>query len=102
MLYKWERLYEDILEWQHALEISNEGPLNIIKTKGSIVNVDFYKDTTRNSKFDINNLDLLQEVQFENEIENNIFNARSLEKKYREAKILLTEITDLSISETMK
>lgn len=102
LLYKWERLFEDILEWQNALETSNEGPLNIIKKKGSIVNVDFYKDNTHNSKFDINNLILLQEVQFENEIENNIFNARALEKKYREAKILLTEITDLSISETIK
>jgi len=102
LLYKWERLYEDILEWQNALETSNDGPINIIKTKGSIVNIDFYKDNTHNSKFDINNLALLQEVQFENEIENNIFNARVLEKKYREAKVLLTEITDLSISETIK
>ncbi|UPS91433.1 hypothetical protein GMA17_06715 [Bizionia sp. M204] len=101
LLYTWERLFEDILEWQNALETSNDGPINIIKTKGSLVNIDFYKDNTQNSKFDINNLALLQEVQFENEIENNIFNARALEKKYREAKVLLIKITNHLLSGTI-
>jgi len=100
LLYHWERLYEDILEWQMALQASNEGPLGIIKAKGSIVNVDFYNDATHETKFKLSNVTLLQDVAFENELENNLFNARSLVQRYQEAKVLLTKIHERSKSET--
>jgi hypothetical protein len=97
LLYQWERLYEDIIEWQNALTSSLEGPLDLLKTKGSVVNMDFYNENTiYKSKFNIKNSNLFHEIRFENELENNLFGARELEKRYHKAKILLREIINQS------
>jgi hypothetical protein len=97
LLYNWERLYEDILEWHTSLKESGKGLMDIINNKGSVINVDFYnKDITRKSRFKISNTSLLQEIHFENELENNLFAARGLLKRYSKAKIILKEIIEVS------
>jgi hypothetical protein len=97
LLYNWERLYEDLIEWQSSLEESGKGLIDVINNKGSIINVDFYnQDSAKKSKFKMNNTNLLQEIHFENILETNQFAARGLAKKYIEAKILLNEIIEVS------
>ena len=101
LLYQWERQYGDIIEWQNSLTSSIEGPLEVLKTKGSVVNMDFYnEDTLNKSKFNIRNSNLFQEILFENELENNLFGARELKKRYDKAKTLLMDIIDQSKSST--
>lgn len=100
LLYQWERLYEDIIEWQNSLTSSLEGPLAILKRKGSVVNMDFYnQDNIHKSKFNIRNSNLLNEILFENELENNLYSARELEKRYNKVKILLMDIINQSKSD---
>jgi hypothetical protein len=102
LLYQWERLYEDIIEWQNALTSSLDGPLAVLKRKGSVVNMDFYnQDNKHKSKFDIKNSNLLHEILFENELENNLYSARELEIRYNEAKILLLDIINQSKSDAI-
>jgi hypothetical protein len=97
LLFQWERLYEDILEWQNSLTISNQFTINFIKLNGSLINIDHYqKNTVNRSKFNFSNLNLLQEMHFENEIEDNQFTARELAARYKKADSLLQEIIELS------
>jgi hypothetical protein len=102
LLYDWDRLYEDILEW-HAGSTANTNRLvYYISEKGSLVNVDYYhKKNEKSTRFDIENIDLLQEIRFENELENNLFSLIELEKRYHKASVLLTKIIELSDSKDM-
>lgn len=100
LLYQWERHYEDILEWQNSLVSSLAGPQAVLKRKGSVVNVNFYnRDNVHKSKFNIRNTSLLNEIIFENELENNLYSARELEKRYNKARILLMDIINQSQSD---
>jgi hypothetical protein len=99
LLYDWERLYKDILEWHVSLEKTGISLADVINDKGSIINIDYYdQGITKASKFNINNLSLLHEIHFENELENNLFSALGLERRYSKAKVLLKEIIEVSKS----
>lgn len=99
LLYDWDRLYENILEW-HAGSTTNTNRLvYFVVEEGSLVNIDYYnKKNEKGTKFDIDNIDLLQDIRFENEIENNVYSLIELEKRYNEARVLLHKIIELSTS----
>ncbi len=99
LLYEWDRLYEDILEWHTSFNTSASSLAAIIIKKGSLVNIDFYKkDSKERSRFKIGNKGLLLEIQFENELENNLFAARELVERYHKAQELLNKIIEESKS----
>ena len=97
ILYDWDRLYEDILEW-HTGSTSNTNRLvYFVSEKGSLVNMDYYnKKKEKGTKFDIENINLLQEIRFENELENSLYSLIELEKRYNKASVLLNKIIELS------
>ena len=65
-----------------------------------LINIDFYsKNAAQKSKFKISNKSLLQEIHFENALENNMYAAIVLEKKYTEAKTLIKKIIEVSKSD---
>jgi hypothetical protein len=99
LLYDWDRLYEDILEW-HAGSTTNTNRLvYFVGEKGSLVNIDYYKKKNeKGTKFDIENIDLLQEIRFENELENSLYSLIELDKRYNKASVLLNKIIELSNS----
>ena len=98
-LYDWDRLYEDILEW-HASSTTNTNRLiYFVGEKGSLVNVDYFNEKNeKGTKFDIENINLLKEIRFENELENSLYSLIELEKRYNKASVLLNEIIELSNS----
>lgn len=97
LLYDWDRLYEDILEWHKTLNTTSISLNEEITEYGSFVNIDNYKkDKNKTSNFDVKNLDLLQEIRFENALENNLYSAIALEKRYHKATILLSRIIESS------
>ncbi|WP_052188124.1 hypothetical protein [Cellulophaga sp. Hel_I_12] len=97
LFYDWDRLYEDILEW-HAGSTTNTNRLvYFVGEKGSLVNIDNYnKKNEKDTKFEIENKDLLQEIRFENELENSLYSLIELEKRYHKASVLLNKIIELS------
>ena len=99
LLYDWDRLYEDILEW-HASSTTNTNRLiYFVGEKGSLVNVDYFNEKNeKGTKFDIENINLLKEIRFENELENSLYSLIELEKRYNKASVLLNEIIELSNS----
>ena len=97
LLFDWDRLYEDILEWHISLNTTSASINEVITKNGSFVNIDNYNNSrNKASKFDIKNLGLLQEIRFENVLENNLFATIGLEKRYRKATILIAKIIDSS------
>ena len=99
LLYDWDRLYEDILEW-HAGSTNNTNRLvYFVSEKGSLVNIDYHNNKNeKGTKFDIENIDLLQEIRFENDLENSLYSLIELEKRYNKASDLLNKIIELSNS----
>ncbi|MCA6074050.1 DUF6090 family protein [Fulvivirga sedimenti] len=95
LLYKWERLYEDMLEWHILLEGTGRTLMEVLYESGSTVNIDHFK-ARHTSKFSVDNLELLQNLQFENVLEDNLYAARQLDEKYGEAMNLLNEIIEAS------
>ena len=97
LLFDWDRLYEDILEWHISLNTTSASINEVITKNGSFVNIDNYNNSrNKASKFDIKNLGLLQEIRFENVLENNLFATIGLEKRYRKATILIAKIIESS------
>tara|TARA_R100001369_G_C3295605_1_gene164760 strand:+ start:42 stop:791 length:750 start_codon:yes stop_codon:yes gene_type:complete len=98
-LYDWDRLYEDILEWHAGSTINTNRVVHFVGEKGSLVNIDHYNNKNeKGTKFDIENIDLLQEIRFENELENSLYSLIELDKRYNKASILLNKIIELSNS----
>jgi hypothetical protein len=99
LLYDWDRLYEDILEWHTGSTNNTNRLVHFVGEKGSLVNIDYYnKKNEKGTKFDIENIDLLQEIRFENELENSLYSLIELEKRYNTAIVLLNKIIELSNS----
>ena len=99
LLYDWDRLYEDILEWHDGSTNNANRLVYFVGEKGSLVNIDYYnKKNEKGTKFDIENIDLLQEIRFENELENSLYSLIELEKRYNTAIVLLNKIIELSNS----
>ena len=97
LLYDWDRLYEDILEWHTGSTNNTNRIVYFVSEKGSLVNIDYYKNE-KSTKFDIENIDLLQEIRFENDLENSLYSLIELEKRYNKASVLLNKIIELSNS----
>ena len=53
LLYDWERLYEDILEWHNAMDKTGNSLNDVINNKGSFINIDYFRDINNTSKFNI-------------------------------------------------
>ena len=98
LLYDWDRLYEDILEWHTGSTNNTNRLVYFVSEKGSLVNIDYYNKNEKSTKFDIENIDLLQEIRFENDIENSLYSLIELEKRYTKASVLLNKIIELSNS----
>ncbi|WP_229736634.1 DUF6090 family protein [Bizionia arctica] len=99
LLYDWDRLYEDILEWHTGLNTSSNYLVYFLIEKGSLVNVDHYNEKNeKGSKFNLENSDLLQEIRFENALDNSLYSAIELEKRYNNADVLLNKIIEISDS----
>ena len=98
LLYDWDRLYEDILDWHTGSTNHTNRLVYFVSEKGSLVNIDYYNKNEKSTKFDIENIDLLQEIRFENDIENSLYSLIELEKRYTKASVLLNKIIELSNS----
>lgn len=98
LLYDWDRLYEDILEWHTGSTNNTNRLVYFVSEKGSLVNIDYYNKNEKSTKFDIENIDLLQEIRFENDLENSLYSLIELEKRYNRASVLLNRIIELSRS----
>lgn len=98
LLYDWDRLYEDILEWHTGSTNNTNRLVYFVSEKGSLVNIDYYNKNEKSTKFDIENIDLLQEIRFENDLENSLYSLIELEKRYNRASVLLNKIIELSRS----
>jgi len=103
LLYDWDRLYEDILEWHAGSTNTTNRLVFFVSEKGSLVNIDYHnKKNEKSTKFDIENIDLLQEIRFENELENSLYSLIELEKRYNKASDLLNKIIELSNTNNTK
>ncbi|MBQ4915594.1 hypothetical protein J8L85_14155 [Maribacter sp. MMG018] len=99
LLYDWDRLYEDILEWHTGSTNNTNRIVYFVSEKGSLVNIDYYNNKNeKDTKFDIENIDLLQEIRFENDLENSLYSLIEIEKRYDKARVLLRRIIELSNS----
>ncbi len=99
LLYDWDRLYEDILEWHTGSTNNTNRIVYFVSEKGSLINIDYYNNKNEKStKFDIENIDLLQEIRFENDLENSLYSLIEIEKRYDKARVLLSRIIELSNS----
>ena len=99
LLYDWDRLYEDILEWHTGSTNNTNRIVYFVSEKGSLINIDYYNNKNEKStKFDIENIDLLQEIRFENDLENSLYSLIEIEKRYDKARVLLNRIIELSNS----
>ena len=99
LLYDWDRLYEDILEWHTGSTNNTNRIVYFVSEKGSLVNIDYYNNKNeKGTKFDIENIDLLQEIRFENDLENSLYSLIEIEKRYDKARVLLSRIIELSNS----
>ena len=97
LLYDWDRLYEDILEWHTGSTNNTNRIVYFVSEKGSLVNIDYYNNKNeKGTKFDIENIDLLQEIRFENDLENSLYSLIEIEKRYDKARVLLSRIIELS------
>ena len=101
-LSSWKPAYEYIKTREKELEEARDRAMEMIIQKGSWLNADEVSTTeiVQNNKFpksgfDIDNRDLLNELSFENNTENIIYQNVKLTLSQEKGLLLITEILDL-------
>ena len=83
LLFAWERYYENLLETQITTYNSTENFLEYIRKKGSLRNMDYVGDSSLSkTKFGFSNLKLLEQLEFENIVDDKLATANSLYRDY--------------------
>lgn len=96
LLFHWSRFYKELQETMNQTEETNINLIKFIREHGSLRNID-----TKSKKFlygpsqlNMDNASLLQNIQFENYIDDKLFVLKESETAYSQAKLIIQKILD--------
>ena len=94
LLFKWEKHIGIIEEWNRRVEKSSQDIINYIKTHGSIRNVNHKRIATEASLLDVSNISLLEDVKFENQLDEKVLYTQFMKQYFEEADGIISEILE--------
>jgi len=96
LLFNWSRFFKELQETMIQTEETNINLIEYIREHGSLRNID-----TKSKKFpygpsqlNMDNASLLQNIQFENYIDDKLYVLKESETAYEQAKLIIQEILD--------
>ena len=94
LLFNWSRFFKELQETMDQTEKTNINLIEYIREHGSLRNIDTKSKTFpyRPSQLKMNNASLLQNIQFENYIDDKLYVLKESEIAYTQAKILIQKI----------
>ena len=94
LLFNWSRFFKELQETMDQTEKTNINLIEYIREHGSLRNIDTKSKTFpyRRSQLKMNNASLLQNIQFENYIDDKLYVLKESEIAYAQAKILIQKI----------
>ncbi len=94
LLFNWSRFFKELQETMDQTEKTNINLIEYIKEHGSLRNIDTKSKTFPYgpSQLKMNNSSLLQNIQFENYIDDKLYVLKESEVAYAQAKILIQKI----------
>ena len=94
LLFKWEKHIGIIEEWNRRVEKSSQDIINYIKAHGSIRNVNHKRIATEASLLDVSNISLLEDVKFENQLDEKVLYTQFMKQYFEEADGIISEILE--------
>ncbi|MGB3145561.1 MAG: DUF6090 family protein [Maribacter sp.] len=96
LLFKWSRFYNELQETMVQSEVTNISLIEYIRENGSLRNIDSRSKAFpyRRSQLKMDNAQLLQNIQFENYIDDKLFVLKESETAYTQAKKLIQKILE--------
>ena len=94
LLFRWSRFYKELQETMTQTEQTNINLIAFIREHGSLRNIDVRSDKFpyKSSELGMDNALLLQNIQFENFIDDKLFVLQEAKIAYKEAKLIIEEI----------
>lgn len=92
LLFDWDKQIENVEGWNRRMEKSSQDIVDYIKTNASLRNVNYDRISTGPSSLKASNLPLLQDVRFENQIDEKVLYAQFMEQYLEEANTMITNI----------
>ena len=94
LLFKWERLFLDIHDWNRRMEEGSQGVIDYVKDNGSLRNVNAYLIGLNRSPLGKSNTNLLRDVGFENQLDIKFVYAQFLLEHYQDADLIIKDIIE--------
>lgn len=96
LLFHWSRFFNELQETMVQSEETNISLIEFIRDHGSLRNIDTRSDTFQYgpSQLEMNNALLLQNIQFENYIDDKLYVLKESEIAYAQAKLLMQKILE--------
>ena len=92
LLFKWERQFLDINEWNRRMEEGSQGVIDYVRNNGSLRNVNAYRIGLDRSRLRKSNIDLMQDIGFENQLDVKFINANFLLEHYQDADLIIDDM----------
>ena len=96
LLFKWSRFYNELQETMVQSEVTNISLIEYIREHGSLRNIDSRSKAFPygRSQLKMDNAQLLQNIQFENYIDDKLFVLKEAETAYTQAKLIIQKILE--------
>ena len=96
LLFNWSRFFNELQETMVQSEETNISVIEYIREHGSLRNIDTQSEAFqyRPSQLKMNNALLLQNIEFENYIDDKLYVLKESEIAYKQAKILIQKILE--------
>lgn len=96
LLFNWSRFYKELQETMNQTEETNINLIKYIREHGSLRNIDTKSEKFQYgpSQLNMDNARLLQNIQFENYIDDKLFVLKESENAYAQAKLIIQKILD--------
>ncbi len=96
LLFEWERQSEIVNDWNKRMEKSSQDIVNYIKNNGSLRNVNHGRISIDKSVLNFNNVNLFNDLKFENQVDEKVLYSQFLEGVYEDADELIKQILEES------
>ncbi|WP_217349974.1 DUF6090 family protein [Muriicola soli] len=93
-LFTWERQYDNTIEYTQDFRDSNDKYIDFLRDKASLRNFDVYTDPIKiqPSRIGFNSEDLLNNLQFENYVDDRLITTSNLKTEYKEAQKIVEDL----------
>ena len=96
LLFEWERQSEIVNDWNKRMEKSSQDIVNYIKNNGSLRNLNHDRISIDKSVLIFNNINLFNDLKFENQVDEKVLYSQFLEGVYEDADELIKQILEES------